>query len=76
MLLRAEIEVMNRLPVVLSGIDALIARMADDKNIERLLRCVCTFLDNIESSIYIDRAQNFGSLKSIPFHVEVPCSTL
>ncbi len=45
-LLRAESQVLNKLPIELPDIERLFLRMSDDFNIEKLIRAVCTFLGN------------------------------
>lgn len=45
-LLRAESQVGNRLPVELYDVEKLLTKMTDDFNVEKMLRCVCTILDN------------------------------
>jgi hypothetical protein len=45
-LLRAEAQMLNKLPLELYQMERLLDRMTDDFNIEKMLRAVCTILDN------------------------------
>lgn len=45
-LIRAETQVLNRLPIQLQDIERMLGMMADDINLEKIIRCVCTLLDN------------------------------
>lgn len=45
-LIRAEAQVLNKLPIELYGLEQLLERQIDDINLEMLLRSVCTLIDN------------------------------
>lgn len=67
-LLRAEAQVANRLPVSLYDVEKLLTKMTDDFNLEKLLRCVCTLLDN-EHAEYADEP-NLACLLRPVFNLE------
>lgn len=45
-LLKAESQVMNKMPVSLQDIERIWYRMAEDENLDKIVRCVCTYLEN------------------------------
>lgn len=67
-LLRAESQIANRLPVTLYDIEKLLTRMTDDFHVEKLLRCVCTLLDN-ENTEYANEP-NMNCLTRPIFNLE------
>eukprot|EP01033_Poteriospumella_lacustris_P015135 gene15135-10831_t len=67
-LLRAEAQVANRLPISLYDVEKLLTKMTDDFNLEKLLRCVCTLLDN-EHAEYADEP-NLACLLRPVFNLE------
>ena len=48
-LLKAESQVLNRLPIAFGELEAIWRRMNDDAHTERLIRCVLTLLANDKS---------------------------
>jgi len=45
-LLKAESQVMNKMPVSLQDIERIWYRMSEDENLDKIVRCVCTYLEN------------------------------
>ena len=45
-LLKAEAQVLNKLPVALPDLEKIFLRIDNDMNVEKLVRAVCVFLDN------------------------------
>jgi len=69
-LLRAESQVLNRLPVSLFDLERLLSRMADDSNIEKLIRCVGALIDNDRVQNTADMQPNLSCLNSPIFQIE------
>lgn len=68
-LLRAEAQILNRLPLNLYEIERLLNRMKDDNNVEVLIRCVCTLIDNDRVGT-VDQEADLTCLLSPLFSVE------
>jgi hypothetical protein len=68
-LLRAEAQVLNRLPINLYDIERVLDRMKDDPNIEMLIRAVCTLIDN-DRNDRLDQEADLTCLVSPIFNVE------
>jgi hypothetical protein len=69
-LLRAESQVLNRLPIDLFDLERLLSRISDDSNVEKLIRCVYTLLDNDRKDLQSDLQPNLSSLQSPVFQAE------
>jgi hypothetical protein len=72
-LIRAEAQVLNRLPVSLQEVERLLLKMNDDLNLEKLIRCVCTLLDNDRYSVQhhtMEIVSDLKCLRSPMFNVE------
>lgn len=67
-LVRAEAQVLNRLPIELTEVEALMERMKEDLNLERLIRGVCTLLDNDQPSY--GREANMKCIRNPIFSIE------
>ncbi|RYG95877.1 hypothetical protein EON65_55280, partial [archaeon] len=65
-LLRAEAQVLNRLPIELGDLEILIERMNDDWHIEKMLRSVCTILDNDPPTSYSHPSSSSASYQHEP----------
>lgn len=67
-LLRAEAQMLNRLPIDMVGLERLLERMKDDFNLDKMFRSVCTILDNDTASSHGEA--NLTCLLSPVFNVE------
>jgi hypothetical protein len=67
-LIRAEAQILNRLPLEIHEIERWMDRMQDDLNMEKLLRCVCTLLDNDREDF--SQEADLGCLQNPLFNVE------
>eukprot|EP01038_Epipyxis_sp_PR26KG_P005939 gene5939-8187_t len=67
-LLRAEAQTLNNLPIALYDLDKLLILMKEDDNVDRLIRSVCTILDNEHSSVADE--PNFYCLMNESLHIE------
>eukprot|EP00981_Chlorochromonas_danica_P003743 scaffold688_cov149-Ochromonas_danica.AAC.1 len=71
-LLRAEAQVLNRLPIDLYELELLLERMRDDLNLEKVFRSVCVLLDNDSNHTnnYQQDEANLNCLQSPVFNIE------
>lgn len=69
-LLRAESQVLNRLPIDLFALERLLTKITDDSNVENLIRCVYTLIENDRKVLQSDVLPNLSSLQSPVFQVE------
>ncbi len=67
-LIRAEAQILNRLPMDLYEIENWLQKMNDDYHMEKLLRAVCTLLDNDRDNF--SQEADLTSLQAPTFHVE------
>jgi len=69
-LLRAESQVLNRLPIELFDVERLLSRMAEDMNVEKLARSICTIIDNDRIDYNGDMQPNLTCLNTPIFQIE------
>ena len=69
-LIRAEAQILNNLPLTLHDMERLLVRMTDDSNIEKLIRSVCTILDNDRVGLVTTETPEIRCLLNPIFNIE------
>lgn len=69
-LIRAEAQILNNLPLTLHEVERFLVRMADDINIEKLTRVVCTLLDNDRTGLVVSDSPDLRCLLNPIFNIE------
>ena len=69
-LLKAEIQVQNKLPLTLKDVERLWFRMYEDPNVDAVLRAVCTVVINCSNNNTIEEGTELRHIHSSTLHVE------
>jgi hypothetical protein len=69
-LIRAEAQIMNNLPLTLPDVERLLLRMADDSNVDKLIRSVCTLLDNDRTGAVAAESPELRCMTNPIFNIE------
>jgi hypothetical protein len=69
-LIRAEAQVLNNLPLTLLDMERLLLKMTDDTNVEKLVRTVCTLLDNDRTGLVVSDTPDLRCLTNPIFNIE------